>query len=197
MLYPILVFVATAAWGVFHSWLAAFSTKQMAGKVFGKGIDRYYRLIFIGAALLTLVPILAMVAFLPSRTLWVIPLPWRYLTLVIQLLALIGILVTVFQTDLLAFAGIKQLSDPDAERKNRLTTRGVYGIVRHPMYLFSIILFWLLPYITDLILAFITAGTLYFLIGMIPEERKLVEVYGEEYQRYQEDVSRIIPGLKR
>ena len=169
----------------------------MAGKVFGKGIDRYYRLIFIGAALLTLVPILAMVAFLPSRTLWVIPLPWRYLTLVIQLLALIGILVTVFQTDLLAFAGIKQLSDPDAERKNRLTTRGVYGIVRHPMYLFSIILFWLLPYITDLILAFITAGTLYFLIGMIPEERKLVEVYGEEYQRYQEDVSRIIPGLKR
>jgi protein-S-isoprenylcysteine O-methyltransferase Ste14 len=65
------------------------------------------------------------------------------------------------------------------------------------MYLFSIILFWLLPYITDLILAFITASTLYFLIGMIPEERKLVEVYGEEYQRYQEDVPRIIPGLKR
>lgn len=196
MLYPILVFVCMAAWGVLHSWLAAFSTKQMAREQFGQAMDRYYRLVFIAVALLTLVPILAMVAFLPSRVLWIIPLPWRYLTLGIQFLALIGILVTVLQTDLLAFSGIKQLSDPDAEEKNALTTGGVYGLVRHPMYFFSIVLFWLLPYVTDLILAFILAGTLYFLIGTIPEERKLVELYGEEYRRYQETVPRVIPGVK-
>ena len=58
MLYPILVFVSMAAWGVLHTWLAAFSTKQMARDIFGKAMDRYYRLIFIAVALLTLLPIL-------------------------------------------------------------------------------------------------------------------------------------------
>jgi protein-S-isoprenylcysteine O-methyltransferase Ste14 len=57
-------------------------------------------------------------------------------------------------------------------------------MVRHPMYLFSLILFWLFPFITDLILAFFAVSTLYFLIGMIPEEKKLVKIYCEEYERY-------------
>ena len=196
MLYPIVVFVAMGTWGVLHSWLAAFSTKRLARRIFGKALDRYYRLIFISIALLTLMPILAMVAFMPSRLLWVIPTPWRYLTLGVQFLAMVGILMTIFQTDLLAFAGIKQLSDPQAESKNALIQESIYGMVRHPMYLFSLILFWLFPFVTDLILAFFAASTLYFLIGMIPEEKKLVEIYGEEYERYQEEVPRIIPGIK-
>ena len=196
MLYPIVIFMAMRTWGVFHSWMAAFSTKKQARRIFGEAIDRYYRLIFISIALLTLMPILAMVAFLPSRLLWVIPTPWRTLTFSVQFLALVGILVTVFQTDLLAFAGIKQLSDPKVERKNELIRDGIYGIVRHPMYIFSLILFWLFPFVTDLILAFFAATTLYFLIGTIPEENKLHEIYGEEYERYQEEVPRIIPGIK-
>lgn len=196
MLYPMLVFVAMGTWCVLHSWLAAFYTKRLARRIFGKEIDRYYRLIFIMIAVLTLTPILAMVAFLPSRLIWVIPRPWRYVTLSIQFLALIGLMVTIFQTDLLAFAGIKQLHDPEVERKNDLVIEGIYRIVRHPMYFFSLILLWLMPYITDLILAFLIASTLYFLIGTIPEERKLVEIYGKEYECYQEEVPRIIPGMK-
>jgi hypothetical protein len=125
MLNPILVFLSMAAWGVLLSWIAAFSTKRLVRRIFGKAIDRYYRLIFISIALLTLMPILAMVAFLPSRLLWVIPTPWRYLTLGVQFLAVVGILMTIFQTDLLAFAGIRQLSDPQAERKNALIQEGI------------------------------------------------------------------------
>ena len=196
MLYPIGVLLAMSAWGVLHSWLAAFSTKRLARRIFGESIDCYYRLIFIGIAILMLIPILAMVAFLPSRLLWVIPAPWRTLTLAIQFLALVGILVTVLQTDLLAFAGLKQLRDPNAEEKNEMVRNGVYGFVRHPMYFFSILLFWLFPAMTDLTLAFFAASTLYFLIGTIPEEQKLVEIYGEEYKGYQQEVPRIIPGLK-
>ncbi len=196
MFYPILVFIAMGAWSVLHSWLASLSTKRLARRMFGKEIDRYTRLIFGAVAVLTLPPILGMIAFLPSKLLWVIPSPWRYLTIAVQFLALIGILVTVFQTDLLAFAGIKQINDPQAESKNDLATKGIYRFVRHPMYFFSIVLFWLMPYVTDLILAFILAGTLYFVIGTIPEERKLKEIYGEAYERYQEEVSRIIPFVK-
>lgn len=71
--------------------------------------------------------------------------------------------------------------------------KGPYRIVRQPMYFFSILLFWLISYVTDLVLAFITTSTFYFLIGTITEEQKLVEIYGEKYERYQEDVPRIIP----
>lgn len=194
--YPALVFIATAALGVLHSWLASRATKRLARRLFGKQVDRIYRLFFVAVASLTLAPILGMVAFLPSRLLWTIPTPWRFLTLAVQFLALIGLLVTVFQTDLKAFAGIKQIKDPEVESKNDLVVSGFYRFVRHPMYFFSLILFWLMPYVTDLILAFILASTLYFLIGTIPEEQKLVAMYGQAYKRYQVEVPRIIPGLK-
>ncbi len=196
MANSILVFIVMGAWGALHSWLASISTKRLARREFGKGIDRYTRIIFVAISVLTLAPILGMVAFLPSKLLWVVPTPWRYLTIAVQFLALFGLLVTINQTDLLAFAGIKQIKDPQAEIKNDLVVRSFYRIVRHPMYFLSIVLFWLVPYVTDLILAFILASTLYFVIGTIPEERKLKEIYGEEYQRYQEEVPRIIPFVK-
>jgi len=185
-----------AAWAVFHSWLAAFRTKQLARELFGEQIDRYYRLIFVGVAILTLAPILGMVVFLPSRLIWGIPLPWLYLTVFIQCLALVGLIVTVFQTNLLTFSGFSQLADPKAEASHALVTDGMYGMVRHPIYLFSILIFWLFPYMTDLVLAFVIASTLYFVFGTIPEERKMVETHGKTYLKYQDRVPRLIPWTK-
>ena len=195
--YPLLVFIAMGAWGALHSWLAAFSTKRIARKIFGVGIDRYYRLIFVGAAVLTLLPIMGMVVFLPSRTLWVIPAPWVYGTALIQLLALLALINTVLQTDVMTFVGLRQVYQPHEEHENKLVLTGFYRFVRHPLYLFSIIAFWLFPFMTDLVLAFILAGSLYFLIGIIPEERKLVETFGEEYKQYRQDVPALIPFSKR
>ncbi len=195
MIYPLTVFMAMVAWCFLHSWLAAFSTKRLARQLFGEGIERYYRLIYIVIALLTLMPILAMVLLLPGRLLWTIPPPWVYLTSALQLLALAGLFISILQIDALAFLGIRQLTNPDAERDAELVTHGTYGLVRHPLYLFSIILFWLIPFMTDLILSFVIASTLYFIIGTFPEERKLVDIYGEDYEAYQEDVPRIIPFI--
>lgn len=185
------------AWGALHSWLAAFSTKRIARKIFSAGIDRYYRLIFVGVAVLTLLSILGIVAFLPSRTLWVIPVPWIYVTASIQLLAILALVYTVMQTDPLTFIGLRQVTQPDKEHENKLVLTGFYRLVRHPLYLFSIISFWLFPYMTDLVFAFIVAGTLYFLIGLIPEERKLVETFGERYAQYRREVPALIPFTKR
>ncbi len=196
LIYPALVFLAMAVWGVFHSWLASFSMKRLARKVFGAGIDRFYRLLFVVIAVVTLLPILAMVALLPSRTLWVIPTPWIFLTLGLQFLALVALVATTLQTDVMAFAGIRQALQPGEEHENELVTTGLYRTVRHPLYLFSIILFWLYPHMTDLTFAFFLSGTLYFLIGTIPEERKLVQTFGEQYRQYRREVPWLIPGLK-
>ncbi|MFU8825976.1 MAG: methyltransferase family protein [Brevefilum sp.] len=193
---PLVVFLSMGAWALLHSWLATLSTKAMFERLAGEGIRRYYRLMYVTVAVITLLPGLAMVVFLPSRLLWVIPTPWLYLTLSLQGLALLGLLITVLQVDTLAFIGLRQLRQPDVEAHNKLVTRGFYRWVRHPLYCFSLVLLWLFPYMTDLTLAFIIAASLYFLIGTVPEERKLVAVYGESYRQYQREVPRMIPFLK-
>lgn len=196
MANSVVVFVAMGAWSVLHSWMAAFPTKNLVQRIFGKSSMRYYRLIFIIVAGLTLLPILAMVVFLPSRGLWRIPAPWLYLTLTLQVLALIGLVITVLQVDTLAFIGLRQLHNPDAEKESELVTRGFYRWVRHPLYFFSLVIFWLIPIMTDLSLAIVIASSLYFILGTIPEERKLVKLYGDSYREYQQSVPRIIPWLK-
>jgi protein-S-isoprenylcysteine O-methyltransferase Ste14 len=194
-LLPLSVLISMAAWGVFHTWLAALSTKATARKIFGEKIDRYYRLIFIATAIMTLLPILAMVIFLPAQVLWTIPTPWFYLTILLQLLAIIGILITVLQTNAMDFLGINQLLEPGKEHEDKLVVRGFYRFVRHPMYFFSIILFWLMPMMTDLLLAWVIAGTLYFTLGSIPEEQKLVAKFGDAYRQYRKEVPWLIPGI--
>jgi len=197
MINPLIVFLATAAWGALHSWLASFGTKRLARRIFGPGIDRYYRLIFVLLAVVTLLPILALVFFLPSRVLWVIPFPWVLLTIGVQFLALVMLVATTLETDVMAFIGLRQVFRPNAEHKDTLVIKGFYRFVRHPLYFFSIIIFWLFPYMTDLTLAFFLAGTLYFMIGTIPEERKLLEIFGEEYRQYRQEVPWIFPRFKK
>ena len=190
------IFTAMAAWGVLHSWLAAHSTKRISRNLFGKRMDRYYRLFFVGLAILTLLPILGLIILLPSNLIWIIPSPWLYLTVFIQVLAIVGALVTILQTDVMAFVGIRQALHPDQEFENKLIIRGLYKLVRHPMYLFSLLILWLIPYMTDLLLAWVIASTLYFMFGSIPEERKLLSQFGGDYQKYRKAVPWLIPGLK-
>ena len=197
LIYPVLVFITMAAWGVLHSWLASFSTKRLARNIFGECTDRYYRLFFVGTAGLTLLPVLGLVFFLPSRLLWVIPTPWVFGTAFIQLLAVLALLHTVLQTDVMAFVGLRQVYRPNIEVESELVRTGFYRLIRHPLYLFSIVIFWLFPYMTDLALAFFLAGTLYFLAGMIPEERKLVRIFGAAYENYRREVPALIPFTKR
>lgn len=196
LVYVIMVIITMSAWSVLHSWLAAFSTKELMQCFFGDKIRRYYRLIYIFVAGVTLLPILGLVLFLPSRVLWVIPTPWVYLTLTIQGLGLLGLVFTVLQVDTLAFIGLRQLQNPEAETEAELVTRGFYRVVRHPLYFFSLVIFWLFPIMTDLGLAFVIVSSLYFIIGTIPEERKLVKIYGDSYRAYQKEVPRIIPWLR-
>jgi len=196
MYYPLLILVSMTAWGFLHSWLASLRTKQTAKYLFGEHINRIYRIFFVGIAILTLSPILAMLVYLPSRLLWRIPVPWIYGTIMVQLLAVVGLIVTILKTDIWAFVGLRQLKHPEVEEKKDLIVTGLYKFVRHPLYLLVIIFLWLIPYMTDIVLAFVIASTGYFIFGSIPEERKMRKIYGDTYRRYQQDVPRIIPWIK-
>lgn len=71
-----------------------------------------------------------------------------------------------------------------------------YRLVRHPLYLGMLLVFWLSPVMTHDHLFFAEVMTAYILIGIHFEERDLVGRFGDAYRRYQAEVPMIIPFLK-
>ncbi|RMF75920.1 MAG: DUF1295 domain-containing protein [Acidobacteria bacterium] len=80
----------------------------------------------------------------------------------------------------------------------RLRTSGIYGIVRHPIYLAEVLwpAGWSLVWGSVWGLALTPAWWLAFLLHALVEEQQLERVLGDEYRRYRARVrGRFVPGL--
>jgi protein-S-isoprenylcysteine O-methyltransferase Ste14 len=87
---------------------------------------------------------------------------------------------------------------PDASRTPppSLCTTGVYGWVRHPVYLGWILFVFTVPRMTTDRLLFAIVSTTYLAMAVPFEERSLVEAFGEHYRRYSRRVRwKIVPWI--
>jgi len=194
----LLIVIAFGVYGLVHSLLASFKAKDMAQAWLGPVGQRWYRLGYNIFATISLLPILALAVILPDKGIYTVPLPWSGLFILFQLLGVAIAFFAAAQTDLLHFAGLRQISDkPGSQRENNFQTGGLYRYVRHPIYTGSLLFLWASPEMSWNSLALKTAFTLYFIFGAMVEEKKLVTEFGDTFRAYRMRTPMLIPGLKK
>lgn len=186
-----ILLLALAIWGVVHSFLASHLAKDLFSLKAGS-MD-FYRLAYNIFAVLSFASILYLMATLPNQDVYQVSAPWSYLMLGGQAFSALMLFVAFMQTDSLSFVGLRQLFEQ--EKTGALVTRGLYRVVRHPLYTFGLLFIWLSPTVSQNSLTVYIGATLYTLVGAYFEERKLLREFGDAYSAYKKSTPMLIPGL--
>ncbi len=181
------------AYCILHSVFADAGIKLQIQKAMGSAF-KFYRPLYSIFAFITLVIILWFQVSIKSLVLFK---PNIYIDVIAVLTASGGLYIMIICINKYFYelSGLQAIQHSDA--KNTLQQSGLHKYVRHPLYsgtlLFIWSLFFLFPLMSNLIAAIII--TLYVLLGIKLEEKKLVLEYGDSYIKYAKKVSMLIPGL--
>jgi methanethiol S-methyltransferase len=120
---------------------------------------------------------------------WTAPASWTWLFQVVQLTG-VGIAIdSARRLDWAAFLAIRPRVSEEPP-----TRAGLYGLIRHPIYLGWMLAVWTTPFMTGTRLSFAATSTAYLLVGMQFEERSLRHAMGDAYRRYVAEVRwRVVP----
>ena len=73
--------------------------------------------------------------------------------------------------------------------------RGIYRLVRHPVYTGSLIALWSTPTMSQGRLLLVGVLTLYLFVGLAFEERDLEREFGDAYREHKRRVPSLFPRL--
>lgn len=197
------VLAALLVYGAFHSLTATTAWKaRVTGLLGERTFLGLYRVSYSFVSVLTLLPVLGLMGSRPGRIVWSADRMTADVLFVLRVMAGIGLALALLQIDALRFLGIKDAiayfrGRPLPLPPERLATRGVYRLVRHPLYLFSLMALWSSPVMTEPGLGFALGATIYFTFGSILEERKMIRAFGPAYLGYRKTVPWLIPLVKR
>jgi protein-S-isoprenylcysteine O-methyltransferase Ste14 len=103
---------------------------------------------------------------------------------------------STFLTDHFDLFGLRQVWLAARDRPYEpvpFKARALYRLVRHPMMLGLLLVFWAAPTMTWDRALFAIGMTAYIAIGIAFEERDLERTFGESYRRYRREVRAVIP----
>lgn len=195
----IVVIVLVIVFSVLHSLTADHRVKDWVATQVGERVyEGWYRIVYNAVSVLTLAPIFLAMLLAESTIVYSIEGGLRVVFLAVQGIGFIGLVISLLQIDWMRFAGLSQVLAYVHGQKlplppEPLQTRGVYGLVRHPLYFFSLLVLWFLPIMTSTSLAFSISATAYFLVGSLIEERRMLHYFGGEYEAYMQRVPWMLP----
>jgi protein-S-isoprenylcysteine O-methyltransferase Ste14 len=194
------VVVDSALLGLFavqHSVMARPWFKRWWVRLVPPSIERST---FVLAATLVLILLLWQWRPLPA-TVWSVEAGWASVLLwalyVLGWLVLVG---STFAIDHFDLFGLRQVVMRARSRRYEPPDLGqplVYRLVRHPIMVGFIILFWAAPQMSAGRLLFAGLGTGYILVAVRFEEHDLRAQHGEAYRRYAARVPRFVPWPAR
>lgn len=196
---PVSTYVGVAlAWSAYlalHSAMISITVTDYLRSALGDRF-RFYRLFFNTVAIVTLIPVVRYSTSVKGEMLcaWDGP-----LVFVRWMLVALGVAIFVagsLRYDMLQFFGLRQLRAGSAQTlinsSGALDESGILGLIRHPYYTATILLFWARDIDTARLVVNVIV-TVYVVIGTWLEERKLVLELGDPYRDYQTRVSMFVP----
>ena len=191
--------LAIIFFGVSHSFLASLKVKNHVKDKFPRLIP-FYRFIY---NVISFIILYLFFIYLPQPDITIYDLikPYDFIILVFQFSSLLGLIWTFRYFSYKEFLGISQIARwhqknynlNDLDEKMTLKIEGPYKYMRHPVYFFSILFLVFRPYMDLTYLILMIGAIVYFYVGSCYEEKKLINIFGEEYKNYQKSVPRILP----
>jgi len=188
--------ILAGAWILFcllHSLLASPRFKQSVQSAMGSGF-KFYRLYYTIFASLTFFAVIIYNVAMRSFKLFSstgISITMGLLICAIGL-TIMGVCIVKYFMQLSGLRGLFE-----NRNNNALMITGIHKIVRHPLYAGTFMFIWglliAIPYLNLLIADVII--TVYTLIGLQLEEKKLEKEFGSAYQSYKRKVPMLIPRL--
>ena len=179
---------------ILHSVLADLKVKAAAKKMFPDAF-KYYRLFYTLFALFGFIAIVLFQLTMDSPFLFAQK-TWIYWTGWLVMLAGAVIMLVCIRKYFIHLSGIKSLYEKVP--MNELQVTGIHKYVRHPLYLGTFIFIWgmLLVFPVWSLLISNLIITIYTVIAISFEEKKLEMEFGDSYRTYKTKVPMLIPSRR-
>lgn len=190
----LLLLILWTGFALLHSMLAATWFKKIMQKLLKKQFV-YYRFLYSSFALLSLIIVMYYYFSIQSALVWQPPLAEKIAGIITGLAGLIIMLICAR----IYFAEMMGLYAFAKKTENiGLVQTGLHKYMRHPLYTGTLLFMWAFFIYQPSVKNIVTCGanTIYVLIGIHLEERKLITSFGDAYRKYAAKTPMLIPGLK-
>lgn len=190
--------ILIALWIIYYVIHSVFASSEVKG-FFENKINKYFRYYRLSYTLFAFITLILLLLFQYSfySPILIKSLLIKYFALIFLIFPGLIIMGISIKKYFMLLSGIRSVFTPTPPAE--LKINGIHRYVRHPLYSGTVLfvwgLFFVFPMLNNLIAVLLL--TLYVLIGIIFEEKKLIKEFGENYRLYISKVPMLIPSFRK